>query len=365
MALSITAAEKDGAADRANSSGMVAYPIRSEMRGRVGLVVPVWYPADAPDALCEALLRTTLADWSSCLRAEHVALVVDGVPRLAALAERLNAELSGGGFQVVAPAVNQGKGGALVVGWEALLADPALEFIAARDADGDHFLDDLPHLFRLGEQMARETDGAPVLVIGRRTAVHPPLGWLRGEYERVVNALLVEALQYSLARCGRVLPRQYWAAEVPDLQSGYKLYSRAACEEAVRALRHAEQQQPELQLLRRGMEILPFTAVCAASGIAGEAPRLTFFDQPVTSYGRVDRVRFFGDPLAWSFGELDVPPQAARGLFDNALARSELMTDPEGRRELLALRRHTLETLAKLRGEEPQDVPDPCGRQFI
>jgi hypothetical protein len=350
---------------------MLAYSTRHEMRGRVGLVVPVWFPEDLPDALCETLLRTTLADCSSCLRPEHVALVVDGVTRLAALAERLSGEIGGSGapddiaFQVVAPAVNQGKGGALVVGWEALLADPALEFIATRDADGDHFLDDLPHLFRLGEQMSRETGNARVVVIGRRTAVHPPLGWRRGEYERVVNAILVEALQFSLARHGRVLPRQYWAADVPDLQSGYKLYSRAACVEAMRALREAEEQRPELQPLRRGMEILPFAAVCAAGGIAGEAPRATYYDQPVTSYGRVDRVRFFGDPLAWTLRELEVAADAARGILDNALARSTLMTDPDGRRELLALRRHTLETLAALRGAEAGELPEPRTRRFL
>ena len=63
-----------------------AYPTRPDMRGRVGLVVPVWFPEDLPDAVCETLLRTTLADCGSCLRPEHVALVVDGVPRLAALA---------------------------------------------------------------------------------------------------------------------------------------------------------------------------------------------------------------------------------------------------------------------------------------
>src|SRR5688572_4786932 len=170
---------------------MLAYPTRPDMLGRVGLVVPVWFPEDLPDAVCETLLRTTLADCWSCLRPEHVALVVDGVPRLAALAQRLSAEMgSGSGFQVLAPAVNQGKGGALVVGWQALLADPALEFIAVRDADGDHFLDDMPHLFRLAEQMTRETGNDRVLVIGRRAAVHPPLGWLRGEYELVVNATL-------------------------------------------------------------------------------------------------------------------------------------------------------------------------------
>src|SRR5205823_10788948 len=124
--------------------------------------------------------------------------------------------------------------------------------------------DDLPHLFRLGEQIARETGCEQVLIVGRRTAVHPPLGWLRGEYEQVVNAVLVEALQFSLARRGRVLARQYWAAELPDLQSGYKLYSRGACEEAVAALRRAEERRPELLPLRRGMEILPFAAICSA-----------------------------------------------------------------------------------------------------
>jgi hypothetical protein len=338
---------------------MLAYPTRREMRGRVGLVVPVWFPEDVPDALCETLLRTTLADCTSCLRPEHVA------QRLSAEPGGRSGDPDGAAFRVLASVENQGKGGALVLGWEALLADPALEYIAIRDADGDHFLDDLPHLFRLGEQMARETGNTRVVVIGRRTAVHPPLGWLRGEYEQAVNAMLVEALQFSLARHGRVLPRQYWAAQVPDLQSGYKLYSRAACLEAVRALRKADQEQPDLQPLRRGMELLPFAAVCAAGGIAGEAPRATYYDQPVTSYGRVDRVRFFGDPLAWAMRELDVLPDAASGILENALARSDLMTDPDGRRELLALRRHTLETLAALRGVELEELPEPRTRQFL
>jgi hypothetical protein len=113
------------------------------------------------------------------------------------------------------------------------------------------------------------------------------------------------------------------------------------------------------------MELIPFTAVLHAGGIAGEAPRYTYYDQPVTSYGRVDRPRFFGDPLAWSLHMLDVPPDAARCLFDNALARCPLMTDPAGRQELLSLRRHTLETVARFRGEVLRDTPEPNTRQFL
>src|SRR4051812_20152845 len=106
---------------------ITAYPTHRDMKGRVGLVIPVWFAEDAPDALCEQLLRTTLADCPVCLEPEHVILVVDGVPRLTALAERLVAECAeawGAPFRVLAPGVNQGKGGALVAGWEALLADP-------------------------------------------------------------------------------------------------------------------------------------------------------------------------------------------------------------------------------------------------
>lgn len=347
---------------------MRAYPTHRDMRGRVGLVVPVWFSADAPDDLCERLLRTTLADCPACLEPRHVVLVVDGVPRLTALAERLAeecAEAWGAPFRVLAPAVNQGKGGALVCGWAALLAEPELDFLAARDADGDHFIDDLPHLFRLGDQIRRETVAEQVLVVGRRTDLHPPLGWLRGEMEQVVNAVLVEALQFSLARRGVVLARQYWAADVPDLQSGYKLYSRAACAEAVRVLQEAEQSHPELQPFRRGMELLPFAAILNAGGIAGEAPRYTYYDQPVTSYGRVDRARFFGDPLAWSLQMLDVPVEAARCFFDNALARCPLMTDPSGRAELFALRERTLEATARLTGDDPKAWPTPNTRQFL
>jgi hypothetical protein len=349
-----------------------AYPTRHDMLGRVGLVVPVWFSPDTPETTCEALLRTTLTDCASCMLPEHVALVVDGVPHLAALAERLSLELaasggagSAGAFRVLKPPENQGKGGALVIGWESLLAESGLEFIAVRDADGDHFLDDLPHLFRLGEQIVRESGIDSVLVVGRRTAVHPPLGWRRGELELVVNAVLVEALQLALARRGRVLPRQYWASPVPDLQSGYKLYSRVACAAAASALRTAQEEHPELQPLRRGMELLPFVAVCASGGIVGEVRRLTYFDQPVTSYGRVDRVRFFGDPLAAALDSLDLSAVIARQVFDNALAASRLMTDPDGRRELVALRRHTVQMLADLRGEASGDIPEPLARQFL
>jgi hypothetical protein len=345
---------------------MTANLTREDMVGQVGLVVPVYYREQVPDDVCENLLRTTLAGYAGCLQPQHIVLVVDGAQRLTGLAERLSSELACGAFRVKTLRVNQGKGGALVVGWEELLADEALKFIAVRDADGDHFLDDLPHLFRLGEQIVEDTGSASVVIIGRRTAVHPSLGWRRGECELAVNAILVEALQFSLASRGRVLPRQYWAADVLDLQSGYKLYSRAACAVATSALRKAEQEGSKFQPLRYGMELIPFAAICAAGGIAGEAPRYKeYHTQPVTNYGDVDWGSLFGDPLAWTLHTLSIDPVAACQFFDNALARSLMMTDPAGRRDLLTLRGHTLEKLAALWGTPLGQLPEPQTRRFL
>ncbi len=351
------------------ASAELLYPTRASLRGRVGVVIPAWYPPATSPAEAATLLRTTIADSHTCLATADVAVVVDDSPVALSAAQALQVELSdawGGRFTLLRLPENQGKGGALVAGIRHLLERPGppLAWIAARDADGDHLLDDLPHLFRAGEQVTRDCPGRLVTVIGRRASVHAPLGWLRGEYELLVDEVLVEAVAFALAGAGAAWDTRYLAGRAPDLQSGYKLYDRAAALLAVQALETEAAAHPDLRLLRSGMEVVPFVALALEGAVFVEVERKTFHDQPVTSYGSVDRPRFYGAKLAWALQRCAVPPVAAALLLDAALIRRPLFTDPAGRVELLDFRRFVLERLC---GDTwPEGVPaEPRGRKLL
>jgi hypothetical protein len=337
------------------------------MRGRVGVVIPAWFSRHLPVAEAESLLYTTLTDSPSCVQPEDLVVVVDGSPvasaAAAAVRERLTGEW-GEPFTILELQENEGKGAALVVGIRHLLERLGIPllWIAARDADGDHLIDDLPHLYRTGGQLVEQNAGRPVAVIGRRTHVHAPLGWLRGEFELLVNEVLVEGVAYALTRQARVWDTRYLVSRAPDLQSGYKLYNRAAAETALHALKAETLAHPDLQLLRTGMEIVPFVSIALDGGVFAEVERKTFYDQPITSYGNVDLSRFYGSKLAWALRRCAVPAGPALTLFDGALSRRPLFTDPRGREEALRTRALLLELL----GGGSFEVPaEPRMRQFL
>ena len=187
---------------------------------------------------------------------------------------------------------------------------------------------------------------------------------MRGEYELLLNEVLVEAVAFHLARQGTVWDTRYLVQRAPDLQSGYKLYSRTAAEGAVAALEREAASHPDLHLLRTGMEIVPFVDVALAGGVFAEVERKSYFDQPVTSYGNADLPRFYGLKLAWALRRCGVPTAAAALLLDGALARRPLYHDPQGRESLLRMRGLVLETLG---GEVPPDdaPPQPRARTFL
>jgi hypothetical protein len=342
-----------------------AYPSAAALRGRVGVVIPAWFaPETAPEAAA-ALLLTTLAGSDAVVAPHDVIVVADGSPVAAAAAAALRERLGhewGYPFQLLELPENQGKGAALVAGMRALLRDgdgPA--WIATRDADGDHFVDDLPHLFRVGEQVATECPGQPVCVLGRRASVHAPLGWVRGEYEWLLNEVIIDAISFARAGDGGVWDTRYLVARVPDLQSGYKLYQRQAAAHALAALQGAAAARPELDLWRTGMEIVPFVSLALARGIFAEVERKAYFDQPVTSYGRLDLPRFYGDKLAWALRRCGLPAYAAALLIDGALARRPLYLDPQGRADLLRLRALVLDHLGPGSGVPPE----PRARKYL
>ncbi len=306
----------------------------------VGMVVPTWYPVDADESLVERLLALTLEGVESVCRPDLVVVVLDGQPRWE---EAVRRAASSRGLRFLALPVNVGKGGAVAAGIGSL-ADDAPALVATRDSDGDHRLEDLPAMVELARQMGEETGNELLLVSGGRPDRARPLGFERAEYELITDRVLWQALQYHAAQQGRHLTSAYFAAhgEVPDIQSGYKVYSAAAARVVATAL---DPEHDGAGIGRWGVETAPAVEILAAGGVLGVAARRTYQEQPVSGFRGVDAQRLYAQPLAWALRRLEVPAAVAAAMLDGALLRSPLVFDFRRRDEVLAVREAVLEAL--------------------
>lgn len=323
---------------------MEHYLTHGAMRDRLGMVIPAWYPDSLSDDEAARLLALTLADVESCCPPERVVIVADGQPRVADLAGRAAAEVGRGaeGSPVVcALPKNAGKGGAVAAGIQKLLELEDISEIVVRDADGDHFIDDVPHLFRAAAQVQSETRNPLVIAIGGRADLHRPMGLARGQYELLLNDALWHGLAFALAASAKVLDETWFAAygAIPDLQSGFKLYSRAAAEAACRGIRQAQESAPELNMARWGAEVAPIVEVLLAGGVICQINRITMEGQPVSAFDKEERARMYGNKLVWACARMGLSAQQACRIFDNAAARSLIGLDAGTASELDQVRR--------------------------
>jgi glycosyltransferase involved in cell wall biosynthesis len=150
----------------------------------------------------------------------------------------------GAGATVVSLGTNSGKGAALARGFDEALAIGA-EAVIALDADGQHAPSDIPTF--LAAYRARGTD----LVIGQRSYAQMP--WTR----RLANST------------GRTLLRLATRWDMPDNQSGYRLYS----ERALRSVRpersdFAAEVEMIVQARNRGLSVewVPIQTIYADEG---------------------------------------------------------------------------------------------------
>ncbi len=326
---------------------------------RLGMVIPAWFAPQVSEQQIEDLLRQTLAGCPRLVSPDRLAVVVDGCARVEAVCRRLQEEWSdsfGRPFGLLANPQNQGKGSAVARGLAYLCAEAPPAWIVTRDADGDHRVSDMPRLVALGEQIREEQGTEYVAVIGGRQSLYRPMNWLRGELEYWVDEVATEAYKFALAREGRALNTQYWAAygPYPDLESGCKLFSTAAARLVARALPAEADRHPELDLLRWGCEIIPLTEVVLAGGVLGEMRRLTYEGQPVSGYEGESSVLLYANQLIWLGLRLQLTRAQAAQLLDNALLRRPLWSDPRGREIALDIRR---QVLAPLTGPEaPEEI---------
>ena len=318
------------------------------MRRSVGMLIPVWFPPTLSDDQVRETLLDTLHDCEHYLPWEHVVLVVDGDARSYAVVQDLQTacrQHHGQAFDVLYSAENGGKGAAVLRGTQWFLERDGLEYLITRDADGDHVLNDLVNLMRMALALRADGDTDRVIVVGRRNHPHRALGWIRGEFETLLNRVLVDAARFALAQRQQVLNTRYFSlsGDYPDLHSGYKVYSRRVCELMVE---QTWERPPWVgaEIYRYGVEAVPFVEGVMAGALVGEVTRLTQ-EPDFSGHGAFARPEANGSVLLWSFLRLGIGALQAASIMDNHFPRLTLWTDPQGRSVLLELRRYVMEKL--------------------
>jgi len=323
----------------------------SELSGITGVVIPSYFSGKVSLDEAKELLGITLQDCELFLDPSNIVVVADGDEKsLKAAGELRKGELKG--MEVIGLRENMGKGFAVLKGMELLLEKPRLRYICVRDNDGDHFVNDLPNLLRAALAVEESEGTELVLILGRRHDLHLPMGYVRGELEGIEDRVLCDALRFYLAGKGSWLDLRYSPyGEVPDIGSGYKLYTRSLAEGLLSVWGgHLECLSPE-EYWHYLPEIAPFVESVMLGAAFGEVNRMTYNVQPATSFGDFNYRDFYGSALAWMFLRLEIPLDLCALMLDTHMSRSGLWTHPEGKRALIEIKRSVLNKVADFRGE--------------
>ena len=303
-----------------------------------GVVIPVYVPDEVDGAVAAALVRDTASAFCRQVAdPRSICLSADGPGAGRDVAEAIARDL---GVQVVSSRASRGKLGALRSGMARLLDNEALSYLAAADQDGDHFAGELVNFVRAAQHVGQSAGVEKVIVLGRRISRHRPMGFLRGELEELADRILLDALAYNAAVTGAPLAMEFANVfdEFPDFHSGYKLLTRACAEDVFLSetqLARCEQGA----VYRHAVEaVLCVEAILAGARLA-VVNRTTLDEQPLTTFGLLDRVEMIGDKIIWPCRRLSVPPRFVDQWLRNHLGRLLLGTlAPQGREELRRIR---------------------------
>ncbi len=346
---------------RAHSDHMEeVYLSEGRVREIAGMVVPVHFARGTAESLAEKLLLLTMDNFEKYVRPKNVCLVVDGDERSLRTAKAVQRTLTKNGaasFEILDLEENRGKHYAVTEGILRLKARREIGYFVVRDCDADHFISDVPNLVRAAHHIAETEKTDRVLIIGRRIDRHRPLGFRRGQMEELCNRVLLDAMNYWLARKGRILNTQYYSpyGDVPDFKSGYKVYSRGIAKAAFK-------RKPPFLCLdprdfwRHGAEPFPIVEAVMAGGVIGEMNRTTFDVQPTTTFTESSAIDMHVKTLAWAFCRLRIPLPCAEQIFNNHVPRLLLASDPSGREQLDSIKRATLTLHANHAGQSYSDA---------
>lgn len=262
----------------------------AECRRQTGVVVPFFFRPSVPESMIRTLVDRVLTDSGIYCDPSNLVTVVDR----GSVVERVLEEYPG--LRVHVLPRNRAKAGAVAAGLRALLETTGAQALVTRDGDADHSLEDLPRLVSRLQEM-READGeGPAFVMGGRISLEKPMGWVRDQWELLTNRILTDLTAFRLAQSGRVIDRRFWGGSPPDIQSGYRAYSRQGAELAVKCL---DEVPEDRKILTFACEFVPFTEILAAGGQAGQVLRSTLVEQPVSSYATTDYASAYGHLLVY------------------------------------------------------------------
>jgi len=328
-----------------------------ELEHATGIVIPVYLPKDIATAQAADLVRDTTA--ACCRQVVDPALICLSVDGAASGGDTAAAIAKQFGVTCRISPDNHGKFHAAREGVSVLLENPSLRHIAVIDQDGDHFPHELLNFVTAARSVQRQAETQSVLVLGRRLSRHRPMGFLRGELEELADRVLLDALNYRAVIKRRPLPLQYAFAfdEFPDFHSGYKLFSRA-CATAVFG------SAPELCgvdddcYYRHACEAVMTVEAIEHGAYLAVVNRTTLNEQPISTFGLLNRSRLVADKMVWPCRRLEIPRAFAAQWLDNHIPRLLLNTlTPDGKGELEEIRRFVLDAYAQAPGP-PRVAPD-------
>lgn len=313
------------------------------LRDKTGVVIPIYLPEGVDHRAGEELLRDTVVGFCSQIGdPASICLSVDGEKFGLSVANRLAKEF---GVSVCAGSVNCGKLKAVACGMRVLFNENDLNYIAVVDQDGDHFGNELLNFIRVGMHIAVETGTDRILVLGRRISRHRPMGFFRGELEEYVDRILLDALSYRAVVRNRPLRMEHVFAleEFPDFHSGYKLFSRSTASKVF--LEKAKLVGvSETCYYRHACEAVMVVEALESGAYLGTVNRSTLNEQPISTFGMMNRCRLMADKIIWPCKRLQVPFPFVKQWMANHIPRLLLNTlAPDGREELEEIRQLVLE----------------------
>ncbi|GAK56015.1 hypothetical protein U27_02976 [Candidatus Vecturithrix granuli] len=333
--------------------------IRTLMRRDTGIVIPVYFPEGLDVQKGKELLRDTVQMY--CEQVDDpasICLSVDGEHSGANIAEMLARD-----YQVswCVSAVNRGKLQGAAQGVRLLLKQKAWKYFAVVDQDGDHFGNELLNFVRTAHHIGTCKDTDQILILGRRLSRHRPMGLLRGELEELCDRILLDALMYHAVITGRPFALEFASVfdEFPDFHSGYKLFS-APTAEAVFLKSPNTMGLSDACYYRHACEAVMVVEAMDHGALFGVVNRSTFNEQPISTFGMLNRIQLVADMIIWPCKRLTIPLPFVQQWLANHISRLLLNTfSPDGKTELEHIRQTVIQTLAETPDLELEPLTQP------
>lgn len=329
------------------------------MHYETGVVIPVYFPEGIDASRGEALLRDTVLMYREQVAdPATICLSVDGKEFGAEIVKDLVRE-----FRIswcVSP-VNRGKLQGATQGVRFLLEQKSLKYVAMVDQDGDHFANELPNFIRVAEHIATHLSTDRILILGQRISRHRPMGFLRGEIEELCDRMLLDALMYHAVVKQRPLALEYPVAfdEFPDFHTGYKLFSSSTAE-AVFLRPPQKMGVSNTCYYRHACEAVMVVEALEHGAYLGVVNRSTFNEQPISTFGMLNRMQLAADMIIWPCKRLSIPLPFVKQWLANHISRLLLNTmAPDGKRELEQIRETVIRSLADNQTHEIEPLFQP------